>query len=174
MQKKMIKRSFWLVLAIFWMALIFSFSHQKAEQSSEISGSLTYRITDRVNEMFACGWEKDTIEEYAKILEHPVRKVAHMTEYAILAWILLGNFVQYPIRLGIEKGAVLHKKPYFLAFIGTVFYAATDEIHQLFIKGRSGEVKDVCIDGMGALLGLVFMWIVFHLWEKHKTSRLKF
>ena len=34
--------------------------------------------------------------------------------------------------------------------------AAGDEIHQMFVDGRSPQIKDVCIDTCGACAGAVF------------------
>ena len=140
-----------------WMIMIFCFSHQKAEQSSEVSGTVTYRMAEGVNKVFKLNWEEKTLLKYAEDWQHPVRKAAHMTEYAILACILLGNMVQY---------SFLKKKPYVWAWAGTTFYAVTDEFHQLFIEGRSGEFKDVCIDSTGALIGLLIAWGVILAWRR--------
>ena len=41
-----------------------------------------------------------------------------------------------------------------------VFYAAIDEIHQLFVPGRSGEIKDVLIDSCGSFIGIHFYYFV--------------
>ena len=48
------RRYLWLAAAVIWMALIFHFSNQKAVKSSEISGSLTYRIAKGIDQAF-CG-----------------------------------------------------------------------------------------------------------------------
>jgi len=45
------------------------------------------------------------------------------------------------------------------ALLICVLYAASDEIHQLFIAGRSGEVRDVLIDSAGASIG-IGIWMV--------------
>ena len=69
-----------------------------------------------------------------------LRKLAHMTEYAVLALLLAratGSYVW--------------------AFAATVAYAATDEFHQTFVRGRHGSPVDVAIDAVGALAGLV-LW----------------
>jgi len=80
----------------------------------------------------------------ARRIEFPVRKAAHMTEYAILALLLLGT---------ITKDRITRKQ--LLAVICLVAaYAATDEYHQLFVPGRSGQVRDVVIDTVGGTLGL--------------------
>ena len=52
------------------------------------------------------------------------------------------------------------------------FYAITDEIHQTFIPGRSGEIRDVIIDSFGILTGLliciVFLKVVHNFRDKVK------
>ena len=67
-----------------------------------------------------------------------LRKCAHATEYAILGVLLLR--------------AVESELP---AFVLGVAYAASDEVHQHFVRGRHGAVYDVAIDGAGAAVGLL-------------------
>lgn len=159
MMKQNYKRMVWLFLAFAWMILIFSFSHQKAEESSEISGTLTYRMAEGINEAFSMDWKEETLIQYAAEWEHPIRKLAHMTEYAILAWIFLGNCLQYDL---------LQKRCYMWAGLGAAMYAMTDEFHQLFVEGRSGEIKDVCIDSSGAIAGLLAAWLCLKLYQLRK------
>ncbi len=66
-----------------------------------------------------------------------LRKCAHMTEYAILAVLLVRATGSYA-----------------WAFALAVAYAATDEVHQLFVRGRHGSAVDVAIDAVGAVIGL--------------------
>lgn len=66
-----------------------------------------------------------------------LRKGAHMTEYAILACLLVR-----------ATGSAAW------AFGLTVAYSATDEFHQTFVHGRHGSPIDVGIDAVGALIGL--------------------
>ncbi len=66
-----------------------------------------------------------------------LRKGAHMTEYAVLAWLL-----------------VRAARSYGWAFGLAVAYAATDEFHQTFVRGRHGRPLDVGFDAVGALVGL--------------------
>ena len=51
-------------------------------------------------------------------------------------------------------------KAYAAAWIFTTAYAASDEFHQLFVTGRSAQVRDVLIDSCGALCGLALTWAV--------------
>ena len=46
-------------------------------------------------------------------------------------------------------------------------YAATDEFHQYFIPGRSAEVMDVCIDTLGASIGLAILFFTLKVVRKH-------
>ena len=74
------------------------------------------------------------------------RKAAHMTEYALLALLLLR--------------ALSHKRGdfrewIFSAWLLSTVYAATDEFHQLFVPSRGPSVTDVMIDSLGAALGLL-------------------
>ena len=145
------KRILWLAAAVLWMAVIFSFSNQKAAASSEISGSLSSRVIGEVDQVFHLHWQESEIKTYAQWIEHPIRKAAHMTEYAILALLLLGT---------ITKDRITRKQ--LLAVICLVAaYAATDEYHQLFVPGRSGQVRDVVIDTVGGTLGLG-AWLAVH------------
>ncbi|MCM1256470.1 MAG: VanZ family protein [Roseburia sp.] len=143
----------WILAAVLWMALIFRYSGQRAQVSSELSGSLSYRLAGRVSEWFSLGLGEETLMHYGEIWEHPLRKAAHMTEYAILSALFFGNFYQY---------TTTYQRKYFLAWICATCYAATDEFHQLFVEGRSGQITDVCIDSAGAFVGLCFVYLV--LW----------
>jgi VanZ family protein len=70
--------------------------------------------------------------------DYVLRKCAHMTEYAVLAALLYR--------------ALERELP---AFLGTVAYAATDEFHQHFVRGRHASAVDVAIDAVGATIGLL-------------------
>lgn len=52
------------------------------------------------------------------------------------------------------------------SFLIGVEYAALDEIHQLFVEGRSGQVTDVLIDSIGIFLGICFVLIIYKIVQK--------
>jgi VanZ family protein len=66
-----------------------------------------------------------------------LRKGAHMAEFMILGALLVHA-------VGSEAWAFA---------IGTA-YAATDEVHQLFVRGRHGSVVDVLVDAIGVAIGV--------------------
>lgn len=164
MKRGYISRRVWFALAAAWMIVIFCFSNQKADSSSEISGTLAYQVVEGIDLAAGMAWGEDTRLLYAKAIEHPLRKAAHMTEYAVLACIFLGNFSCYP---------QTRKRRYAWAQVSAALYAVTDEFHQLFINGRSGEMKDVAIDSAGAFLGLLLAWAVLFVYNKARHQKRK-
>lgn len=113
-----------------WMAVIFMFSAEPDTESSELSGSVSYRIVSVVNTITASHWDEKELLDKAELIDYPVRKCAHMSEYAILT--LLG-FLTFSFLLGRGR---------FLIPIGVTFlYACTDEFHQLFVPGRPADSR---------------------------------
>ena len=141
-----------LILAILWMAVIFIFSHRPAdlsEQDSSLVGEIILHIAVPDFEDLSPAVQNEMLER----ITYPVRKCAHMTEYALLAVLLLGAFYT-PV---VTSFAVAFAN----ALILTMIYAATDEFHQTFIAGRSGELRDILIDTCGAIIGLLIARIIF-------------
>jgi VanZ family protein len=78
-----------------------------------------------------------------------MRKCAHVTEYAILALLLWR---------AVRSGPALHMKMSLLfgaVLLASALFAASDEFHQSFVKSRTPSVRDVLLDGAGALFGLL-------------------
>lgn len=136
------------------MLVIFAFSAQKSEESTKLSNGAGRYVVTTVNEVMDKGWNEDTVEEYALAIDHPVRKLAHATEYAILALLWFGAF-----------GSQI--KSVEIAFL----YACTDEFHQLFVPGRAGLLTDVLIDTSGAVVAMIIVWLVCRVnkaFNKHR------
>ena len=147
------------IFIILWMIIIFAFSAQPAVQSSEISGGVAYRIAEWQNHFFRSNKSKAELYRQAESMQLIIRKGAHMGEYALLALFLCLHLNCY---------AISRRRQALLAAGITAGYAATDEIHQLFVPGRAGRFSDVCIDTLGGILGLLLWLILFQLWYKRK------
>ena len=154
------KKSIFIVLLVLWMGFIFSMSCENAEESSNTSGQTIKVVLSTVPE-----FEKQPEEVKVNIIEKLqfiVRKSAHFIGYMILGILASGLILQY------EN---INKK-YPLAFLICVIYAISDEIHQLFVPGRAGQVRDVLIDSAGSLLGIIlvmaFVKILIKFNKKHK------
>ena len=73
------------VPAIIMMCLIFSFSGQDADTSSELSFQVGIKVFSVANETFDKGWSSQKIEQLSEASQYYIRKTAHFTEYLILA-----------------------------------------------------------------------------------------
>ncbi len=151
---KRIRHWIWFALVVAWMAVIFLFSSQNAEQSSAISGGITEQVIRLFYPEFdRCLWTQQ--EEILARMTFLVRKTAHFTEYGVLGFLLSGWLSNVPAssklrRLGREKSAWM---------IGTV-YAVGDEIHQMFGDGRAARLFDVCVDSIGTAAGILAFLLV--------------
>ena len=85
-----------------------------------------------------------------------VRKFAHFTEYAILAF-----WARRAFRDSSKK--FLRAKPYLASFTLVVVVAVIDEISQRFNATRTGSIYDVLLDISGGLAMIVFMFAVARL-----------
>lgn len=110
-------------LVILWMALIFFLSYQSAVESSELSSGITKRLHDLIKVIAS------DINLDQGSINHIIRKLAHFFIYLILG-LLVAN--------AITSSNIPNFKLVLLAFIICILYAISDEIHQLFVPGRSG------------------------------------
>ena len=140
------------ILVVIWMSLIFSMSAQVAHESQAMSDSLL----DVILAFFHITFLQQ--ENFKDMISFLIRKAAHMSEYAILAILVYKYFASRKMR-----------HVYSYAFIISVLYACSDEIHQLFVSGRSGEMMDVGIDSCGAFIGLSLLSIVMHIMNKRRS-----
>lgn len=125
------------VAILAWMAIFFSLTQQPGDESGEWGLVIAEKVRHIVQMVFpSMTGDMDT--------HHFIRKAAHF-----FAYMLLGVLLLHALRPSFLKGAVI-------AVIISVFYAVTDEIHQLFVPGRGGELRDVLIDGLGAATGVIF------------------
>ena len=131
------------VLAV--AAMIFFFSSQTGEDSSRLSSAVTRWVLERV----IPGFNDMTQAQqriYMRQLGLLVRKVAHFSEYALLA-LSLTIHLRY---------RAPHWPPYRMALCAwglSTLYAVTDELHQMFVSARGPAITDVGIDSVGAILG---------------------
>lgn len=134
------KRPFLSWLAVFiWMLFIFYLSHQSATESSQLSAGITERILSIIEGMVLY------INLDLGDFHFFIRKAAHFIAYFILG-ILIMN--------ALSKNDAITLKLFSYALIICIVYAISDEVHQLFIPGRSGEARDVIIDSIGSFVGM--------------------
>lgn len=133
------------LFVILWMVVIFCFSNQPALESSKLSDGLINKTIIKVYEICNGNITEDKKEEIISKYSYPIRKLAHFTLYFILG-LLVFNYIKY-----------FNNKTILISLIICILYAVTDEIHQLFIPGRAGQVFDVFIDTFGSLTSIIIM-----------------
>lgn len=157
------RRKIFMAAVILWMMGIFVFSARDASTSTQDSNHIGLLIGKILIQDFE-DWDAQEQLTFAEKIDHPVRKTAHATEYAVLGMLLVGALYQRE-----EK----NRKIAFLSWgIGTV-YAATDEIHQLFVPGRSGQLSDVLLDSSGVAIGVVVVLGVIYFCRKTTKEKNK-
>ena len=74
------------VLAAVWLlalyAVIFGFSAQDGEQSGNLSQMISEKCVELINSLSGGHWSQAFMEGLTEYFEHPIRKLAHFSEYA--------------------------------------------------------------------------------------------
>lgn len=141
-----------------WMGLIFYFSAQDAATSSGQSGNLIRLFL---------GWLDPTFETLSQtmqdarveLLQHAVRKLAHMSIYLVLGALCMIALCSHRLRDRLRVA---------FAWGISACYAVSDEVHQTLIPGRSGELRDVLLDTCGAAVGIALVFFVWYLLKRKK------
>ncbi len=131
------------ILTVLWMAVIFLFSHQDSDSSSGLSGQLAavlVRLTG--GQLDGPGLLR---------FEGMLRVFAHGFIFFVLG--LLVSYAFETINIKELPNAAL-------TFIVSALYAASDELHQIFVPGRAGEFKDFLIDCAGIVLAIIFYQVI--------------
>ena len=145
------KRIIFGILIIINCATIFYFSNQVADNSSQQSGRIVEFVSDIVPSIKRMKEpEKTTLKE--EVLTPIVRKTAHFSIYAMLGiWTI--NFIKTFENLKESKKIII-------SLLFCTLYAITDEFHQTLVSGRSGEIRDILIDSLGALTGMTLILLI--------------
>ena len=151
----MVWKSIKLMLVLLCMITIFMFSNDSGYESDEKSNTIIVRVAEVL-----AGHSLDKEEREAKIEQYVtiVRKSAHFIIYLVLGLLLISYIKEYKI---------VNWKSMFFAFVIAFLYACSDEVHQLFVPGRSGNIIDVGIDSLGAYLGITIYYL-YYKWRKYE------
>lgn len=151
--------------AVILMSVIFIFSAAEAPESTKSSMTISFKLIRAAESMGFL--DLNPVQEYltAATIEGPIRKLAHITEYTILAAAVYLMFV-----LWTNRRILL----YFVTVLFSLIYAATDEFHQLFVKGRSGSFSDVCVDAIGVTIGAMIMLAIDNIFWPDRSEKDEF
>jgi len=158
-------KRFWLgmillSILIFGIHTIFSFSEMKASESNSLSKRITAHIQEWTDEHF----DIDPSDSFWKYdLNNIVRKMGHVTEFSLLGFVLCSLF------------NVITKRNWLAVIISPILgfgVACFDEYLQQFSEGRGAGWKDVRLDTISVIIGVLFAGIVFaNYWYIDKLKK---
>lgn len=136
----------WLVL-LSWMFLIFHLSNQPAVISAETSKQVSQQILEIVQE--------NPTPQAVRSFDSFLRNSAHFGLFLILGLLTYPTFLVQ----GYSKAKMKS------IFFG-IFYALTDEIHQIFVEGRAFQLRDLGLDIAGVILGCSMVFFVISMFRR--------
>ena len=145
-----VKRFILIVIIALWAIMVFSFSGQDGNTSSGLSR--------KVVEFFIHD------EQIVDIVEPYARKVAHFSEYALGGLLFDLLFLTYNWN---------DRKTMSISIALGIWYAITDEVHQIMVSGRNASIFDVYIDTLGFATGVCFMMLFYKIKLKLKGNNKK-
>lgn len=153
--KKALKIIIILLIAITWMLCIYKLSSMNSNNSNGKSTDIISIFIEDALEITndygitSSHPNEQKIERASQLINAPMRKVIHATVYFVLTFFIM-----------ILMNIILDHKKYFLsviiALIICIIFAGTDEYHQTFVAGRTGQLLDVIIDTAGGVIGILF------------------
>lgn len=145
-----IKRITGVVITLICMTVIFSFSAEDSGESTETSIS----VTEMSAQILIQDYDKLEKPQQQLIVENLnpfIRKLAHFSLY-----MLLGTSLYFTAR---SFAPPIKKKAVAAITVGAA-YAVIDEIHQIFVPGRSAQITDVLIDTSGIITAVLIYWLI--------------
>jgi VanZ family protein len=143
-----------IIITIGWMCAILYFSSRQGMDTTADSRQVVLLVGHVFHADFD-DWTQEEQEAYVARMNYPIRKAAHMTEYAILGMLLTAVAVTV---CGRPRSWI-----WLIPWLAGTAYAATDEIHQLFVAGREGKYTDICIDSVGVMAGVLMLYVILSI-----------
>lgn len=137
---------FRILCSISFMTLIFVFSSQNGFQSHQLSRAVLKLVNSWNLPIFNPAG--NGFSDLGR-LDWIIRKIAHFNLYFILGLLFYWIFSGLTIKL---------YKARLMTILFCSFYSITDEIHQLFVTGRTFHITDVFIDMMGSATAIMLVF----------------
>ncbi len=135
-----------IIILILWMIMIFFFSSQGGKESGSLSTGIIEYTVKTYYGVTGADVTKEKLENAVTSFSKVIRKTAHFLEYLVLGLLILNVIKDYRI---------IGYKELMITLALCCLYASSDELHQIYVPGRSGEVKDVILDTFGSLTGII-------------------
>lgn len=130
---------------------IFGFSKQDGTESQGLSDKVASVVVDVADRWGIISVNEENHAVYVARLQTPIRKGAHMSEYAVFGILVF---------FALSVDGFVYRFRYLMTLGLTFLFACSDEIHQLYVPGRSGQFRDVLIDTCGCLLAMAVIGLI--------------
>lgn len=147
-------------LVIIWASVIFFMSSMDTNESNSKSKTVINDIVEKsvetTNELGITNKQPSESNKKKVIdkLNQPLRKVAHASEYFIFTILIL---------IALKNSGVKGYKKFIIALVICFIYACTDEYHQTFVNGRTGQFSDTLIDTFGGFISCLMYTIMMKI-----------
>lgn len=152
-------RKILIILCILWMGFIAYNTSQTGESSNNTSISITEGIINKTQSVInnnVNNSDNSTIikndNASIKKFNKYIRKFAHGFEFLVLALLIFLTSKSFNIK---SREVIIYT-----LFI-VLLYAVIDEYRQLYIPGRNSSVRDIVIDFIGGIVGVVILQFIF-------------
>lgn len=182
MKKKILLRIIAGAFTLCSMAFIFYNSALPAEQSGELSATVTGKVDGVINPenpSDSSGSEaakpsdpsapvvteeekKQEKEARIKKLDPIIRKFAHILEFAVFTFFAAIFATTFDMKSLVRFSIVF-------ALCG--IYALSDEIHQYFVPGRVCDIKDVALDFTGVFISAAMVCLFYELYRRKAAKK---
>lgn len=148
------------ILVILWACFIFFMSGMNTTESNAKSkGTLNEIVEKTVETTNGMGItdkhpSENRMKEFIDKYNYLFRKFVHASEYFILTFLLL---------IALKNSGAVGKKIFIFAIIICFIYSCTDEYHQTFVVGRTGQFSDCLIDILGGFIGCTIYYLIYKL-----------
>ena len=147
-------------LVILWACFIFYMSGMDTTESNTKSkGTLNQIVEKTVETTNGMGItdihpSENRMKEFIDKYNYLFRKFAHASEYFILTILLL---------VALKNSGIVGKKIFIFTLLICFIYSCTDEYHQTFVIGRTGQFSDCLVDTLGGFIGCAIYYLIYKL-----------
>lgn len=140
-----------IILLIVCMIVIFFFSSENANKSTIRSVNTSKEV---INVVTNNSVEEEELNSITHDYFNVFRKSAHFIEYFILGLLVINVIKDY---------YKVSFKYIVIAIILCFIYSVSDEIHQIYVLGRSCQIKDMFIDTIGSSVGVCLYYFIIKI-----------
>lgn len=171
MKREHLKKGLFLLIGLMtiycFTKLIYNLSAQTGHESGSLSNNLYLFLSqfEFLNELLH-KWDQFVIKVLHKLNLEELYPLIFSTysnwSFIIRKWAHFGIYMVLGIlSIGVFTYAFNFYKAFLITFYCGSFFAFTDEIHQLFVEGRTGQISDFEIDVLGLVTGMTLCLFIF-------------